>query len=403
MAVDSPRRGAPRQHRAVGLVAYGLIGLIVVLYAPMAIEYMWRFFDADAPELWNHAYAGVVGDAQAYGDGSVYVTRHAEYAEHRGVLLLHTTTGGLAIIGFLAQFSARLRRNRQLHRIVGRITAALVVVSMSGSYAYLLLVGPDGIFDGPGFYLQLWGLATGSLVGTLLAVWAIRAREVLVHQTLMAYAFALLLTAPLLRGLYVVFGLAWADATQELTHLAGSALLATAAPFGAVLASRSFDHRDRTGKSASKTSASAGWRIDAWFAAAAISALVLLAARYRATFDGLDRVTTVSVTAIAIGLALALGSRFSAVRQARSYAAAEWRIHVRAMLAAIPAYLVLWMLYDVPFAAADAFNGAALTAPGMTLSLGLFLVAWRRRRRAGRSPSRSVDADQTGALVGGGR
>lgn len=393
-------KGSSRRARPRGTaVAYGLIGLVVVIYAPMAIEYMWRFFDSDAPGLWNHAYAGVVGDTQAYGDGSVHSDQHSVYAEHRGVLLVHTTTGGLAIVGFLAQFSARLRRSRGLHRVVGRLTIALVVVSMAGSYLFLVLVGPDGIFDGPPFYLQLWGLATGTLLATFLAVRAIRRREVLVHQTLMAYAFALLLTAPLLRGLYLVLGLAWPEATQELTHLAGSAVLATWAPFGAVLASRSFDRRDGGTRLGARSVAGSGAgsaapstrRSVAGWVAISMAAMAVLVIRYRAQFDGLDRLTTVAAVSAALCLMTVVQLRTAARRQNRRYAAAEWDVHLRAILAAAPAYLVLWWLYDVPLSTTDAFNGAALTAPAMTLSAGLFCVASGRRVRTGRRAGARVE------------
>ncbi len=58
------------------------------------------------------------------------------------------------------------------------------------------------------------------------------------HRVSMVYAFALLRTAPFLRLLYLVLGAVWPDSTQEVTNLAGAAILGVWTPLAVALASR---------------------------------------------------------------------------------------------------------------------------------------------------------------------
>ncbi len=61
------------------------------------------------------------GRGYALGDGSVDAVRHQAYAEHRVVLLVHTTLGALALTLAMFQFSARIReRWPAVHRWNGR-------------------------------------------------------------------------------------------------------------------------------------------------------------------------------------------------------------------------------------------------------------------------------------------
>lgn len=349
---------------------------LAVLYGPMAIEYTWRFFDPDAPGLWDRTFAAVVDHDTAYGPGSIHEVSGAEYADNRLTMLFHTTTGGVAIILFAAQFSARLRRNLARHRIIGRVAVALALVGMAGAALHLLVVGPDGTFDGPAFHVQLWALALGTAAGTTLGLLAATRRQIAMHQALMAYAFALLLTAPMLRVGYLLLGRAWPDSTQLETNLAGAAFLGVWAPLGAFLAARSQDHRRRRDPA---VTALPGPRLDQWMALAGAVGAIVLVRRYGATFDGFDRVTATGLVAATAALAVLLANLVAARRSGALLAAEEWRVMLLGLAAALPGAAVMWALLDLPFTSADAWFGTLLTAPPTTLSVAFLVIVWRRR------------------------
>lgn len=356
--------------------AWVAITALAVLYGPMAVEYTWRLFEPGAPGLWDHTFAAVVDRDEAYGSGSIHAVSGAEYADNRWTMLFHTTTGGIAILLFSAQFSTRLRRNLARHRVVGRVAAGLTLVGMAGAAAYLVAVGPEDTFDGPAFHVQLWALAFGTASGTVLGVAAARRRQIAMHQALMAYAFALLLTAPLLRVGYLVLGNAWPAATQLETNLAGAAFLSSWAPFGAFLAARSQDRRRRLHPA---IPALPGRRLDAAIVALAAAAAVVLAVRYSAIVGGPDRVTATGLVGLVLALALAIANLTASRRAAAEAAAEDWRVITLALLASAPTAVLGWLLLDLPFAAADAWFATLLTAPATALSVGFLFVVWRRR------------------------
>lgn len=361
------------------------IAALAVLYGPMAIEYTWRFFDPDAPGLWDRTFATVVDQETAYGAGSIHEVSSDEYADNRLTMLFHTTTGGVAIVLFAAQFSARLRRNIARHRVVGRVAAGLALVGMAGAALHLLVVGPDGTFDGPAFHVQLWALAFGTAGGTTLGLLAAMRRQIRMHQALMAYAFALLLTAPLLRVGYLVLGVAWPDSTQLETNLAGAAFLGVWAPLGAFLAARSQDHRRRQDP---ELAALPGRLLDIGVCLAAVVTAPLVLGRFVDTFDGADRVTVTGLVGAASALGVLAANLVGSRRAGAMVAAEEWRVMLLALVASVPTGAAMWALLDLPFTTADAYYGTLLTAPPLALSVGFLVVVWRRRTiRRGASPT----------------
>lgn len=371
------------------MVGWGAITALAVLYGPMAVEFTWRFFDPGAPGLWDRTFAAVVDHSEAYGPDSIHAVSGDEYADNRLTMLFHTTTGGIAIVLFAAQFSARLRRNLARHRLIGRLAAGLALVGMAGAAAYLVAVGPDDTYDGPAFHVQLWALAFGTATGTVLGVAAARRRQIAQHQALMAYAFALLLTAPLLRVGYLVLGNAWPDTTQLETNLAGAAFLSTWAPFGAFLAARAQDRRRRRDPA---IPALPGRRLDLAVLVLAAAAAPALVTRYAGELDGLDRVTTTGLVGLVVALAVAVANLAGARRAGAEVAAEEWRVVVLGLVSSAPTALLVWALLDLPFTTADAWFATLLTAPAIAVSLAFLLVVWRRRR----IPGRTAQADRDG-------
>lgn len=364
-------------------LAWVAIALLVLLYAPMAIEYTARLFGG-GPELWNHVFAQAVGDDHALRAGSIHAEQQAVYGANRWVLLVHTTLGGTAIALAVFQLSNRSRLRIAVHRRIGRIQTTLALTAMLGAMTYLVLVGPHRTFDGPAFYLQLWALAIATFTGTALGWLAIRRRHQATHRILMTYAFALLCTAPFLRLLYILLGMAWPDATQEVTNLAGGAIEAVWAPLAAVLASRFVRAPSRR----DHLRALPGPRVETAAWALAGLGVAGLAVAHVHFFDGIDRITTSAVVAYLLGLAVTWVNRQAAPAE-DAVAREDWRIHHVAMLLGPPVTALLWAIYTVWFATGESYYGALLTGPAVTISLGLLLVAWRRRRPA-RKPVREA-------------
>lgn len=158
---------------------------------------------------------------------------------------------------------------------------------------------------------------------------------------------------------------------------------------GAFLAARALDTRQR------RTSAIGplpGRTLDIGVLAAAVVATAVLAGRYAAAFDGLDRVTTTGLVGAAAGIAIAVTNHVAARRAGNSLAAEEWRVIGLSLLAGAPTGVVLWAVYDLPFTTYDAYVGMLLTAPALALSVGFLVVVWRRRvvRRSANVPTADV-------------
>ncbi|MFL0175950.1 DUF2306 domain-containing protein [Mycobacterium sp. SMC-13] len=210
---------------------------IAAFYVPLALNYTWPLFTPGLSRWQDVVNSAINGDGYALGNGSVESVRHGAYAEHRVVLMVHTTLAGLALTLGLFQFSSRLRtRWPAVHRWIGRGYLALMSVSMLTALVFLYLTPPAQHFIGPAFETQLRALAIGTLGSAWYAVYAIRRRDVITHQAWMTYGIALMMTAPLLRVIWI--GIQPLIPQHDLlTNIGvGSIILGVAAPGSAVFA-----------------------------------------------------------------------------------------------------------------------------------------------------------------------
>lgn len=187
-------------------VARWVVALIAVGYFPLAFTYFWHFFDPGAPRLQDALQGSAVGHDFAYGHGSVVALRAEDYRAHRVVMLVHTSAGALALALAMLQYSARLRRRPGVHRWVGRTYLLLMGVSMAAAYGFLVAAPQIDYFGGSAFDLQLWVLASSTVASAGLALVAIRRRDLVSHRAWIGMNIAFMLTAPLLRVLWVGLG-----------------------------------------------------------------------------------------------------------------------------------------------------------------------------------------------------
>lgn len=182
----------------------GLVAALCVVYAPLAMTYFLGFDDA-AGGQWTRLQAALVSDSFSYDPRSIHGGQKEQYAAASPFLELHTLAGGLCLLLALPQFSGRLRRRRPaLHRLLGRAFVVAAAVTLAGGYAYLAQTPSADVFSGPIFAAGLWALAIVTTVGLVLAIVHIRRRDVHAHQAWMALTFAFLLTAPVLRLLWIL-------------------------------------------------------------------------------------------------------------------------------------------------------------------------------------------------------
>lgn len=350
------------------------VAVWVLVYAPMAFEYMSRFFFS-GPALWDHAYSAAVGNSQALGPGSIHAVQSARYNENAAVLVAHTTLAAAAIALAVFQLSSRSRKRIAVHRRLGRILVPTVIVAMIAAMTFLAIVGPSGTFDGPAFTLQLWGLAIGTTAGAVLGWLAIRRRQIGAHQIMMSYMFALLCTAPFLRLGYLLFGLAWPHETQEISNLAGAAVLAYLAPSSAFVVA-AFVPSPRSARHPAR------WLTPPIEFAAATSGAIGAATlfwQYRYHFNGFDRVTLTWFTVGALVTGAAIVKRIT-VRDDRGRN--DSALYLASVALGFPLTALLWAAYTTVFTTTAAFYGALLTGPAVAISLGVLAIAASRHHHS---------------------
>lgn len=358
-------------------LAWGALFVICFAYAPIAMEYMVYLYDIDTPQLWNTFFAMVTSKEHALGPGSFATEQHEWYLKSRLAMTVHTMIGSLTIIIAILQFSKAMRsRYPRAHKWLGRTYLILVTISMLNAFLYLLRTGPENVFNGPAFYAQLWFLGIGVLVGSWLGFAFILKGKVRMHQAAMAYGFALLLTTPLLRILWLFLGVLWPDVTQEVTNIAGGALLGTLSIFGAMVAARCLDTRTAVPKNYRFLP---GKKMELLFGLLAVPSIIWIAMHYMAEIGTVDRLLASAILSVLIVILATAALAQSARRSGRTLAADEWRIHFLATLAIFPMFALVWAIYELVFPVYDSFYAAVLTGPGYAMSLGYLVMTLRRR------------------------
>ncbi|MES2721184.1 MAG: DUF2306 domain-containing protein [Pseudomonadota bacterium] len=215
-----------------------MTAILALAYIPFASEYMLQYFTAAAPQWQNQVLAHAVSEDFAYGPGSIAATQHAHFINHRVAMLLHTVPGSLALLLCIAQFSTRLRqRYLNVHRLIGRMTMLLVLVSMLAGAVFLLQATPDqSRLGGFANTALLWGLDLTTLTAMVLAFVAICRKDIQAHRAFVILMFTMLTTTPLLRYGWLVVAWFVPTADQLTAQNLAAIFLVTAAPGFAMVA-----------------------------------------------------------------------------------------------------------------------------------------------------------------------
>jgi hypothetical protein len=358
--------------------------IVVLFYAPLAINYTWPLFFPSTPRLQDGLNTLINGPAYAVGTGSVESVRHGDYSQHRVVLLIHTTLGALALILAMFQFSTRLRvRYPGAHRWTGRTYLVLMTTSMFTALLFLLTAPAAQHFIGRAFETQLRGLAVSTLGSAWYAVYAIRRRDVVSHGAWMTYGIAFMMTAPLLRVLWI--GLQPVIPHHDLLTNIGvaSLILGVAAPGGAAVI---FVLTRRDGPAASVRSVSA-WIYPAIVLMAVIGSCTYTAMTLRLPEPIPRSLATYHVVPVAIFIVITLIGVRNARARGNTVREQQWRWLLWGFAAA-PAVTTLYSLIVPPsFTAADAIIAGGMDGAVIPITIAFARVVHAAATSATNAPA----------------
>lgn len=380
--------------KSFGVAAWAVIGLAVLVYAPMAIEYMAQYFIPGAPELYLHSISAIVSlnpDSQV---GSLVHHQLPTYTNSRWIMLVHTAAAGLALFLGVLQFSAGVRRNWPfVHRLSGRLMLTIVAASMITALAFLFRTGSAETTSGPPFFNILLIFAVCVLAAAVLAFVAIKEGQVRLHQAYMTYMFAMLLTAPVIRIIVITLLLAASSESFNADFMIGAALAGPLVVFAAVVTLRHFAGRSGA-PGASVADHPTIIRSSRVAGAIGIIAVILVGAELVGRVD-LPIGAAAAVTVVLLLACAALRRRSHATGD--HDAAQDWEILEAAITATPVACLVLWAIYSLFWPTAVAFYCAMLASPVVAASLGYLPIALLRGKSAGRAPSTGTPVELQGA------
>ena len=353
---------------------YWLVVAVAVGYAPLAINYMWRYFYPGTVQLQAMLTTAAVGHDYATGARSVDAVRAADYMHNRQILLMHTTLGGIALTLAMFQFSARLRqRYPAVHRWMGRVYMVLMTLAMFGSLNFLVRTHPVPVWGGLAFDLQLWALALSTLASGWLALWAIRHRYVVTHQAWIGVNIALMLTAPLLRVFWIGIGPLWHKADLLSNLGAGSISLTIVAPGGAAIAFMLARARLPIQRSAAPDGSMADSLTIALLAIAGIVVFALKCRTLPANFP-YELLSMHLVPLVGYSLLCWIGYA-NARSNGQAFAAWQWRVLLIGAACVPIAVNLAWWAGELVLAQSDAFLASTMIAAAAPIFLSIAVVA----------------------------
>ena len=383
----------PNSRIPAASLLWGVIGVVAVVYAPLAFESMWSYF-GHVPNLQVRLAEPFFGHRFLFGPGGGVAHGEAVYPHSRWWLLVHTTLASTALLIGAFQFAGRLRRRRpRLHRSLGRIYMTLTPVAMVGAIGYLLRTPASYVFSGAPFAWALGTIAAGTIVTVLMAFLAIRRRDVRTHQRLMYLNYALMLTAPVLRIEWAVLHVLLPGAEHATVNLVSALSLGPQVIAGAIVATRL---SDRAPAPAPRARALPGTGVERAIFAAGALGLAWLSAFYAARIGRPDVLLVgglvIPGTAMWCGFGLAA---HRARQRGNEEAAADWRIHFLALTLAPVSVAVILPLATALHGSVEGFFAAANVGWPVAMFAGYMVMVAQRRRAtvtAGRPQPRATVA-----------
>lgn len=168
--------------------------------------------------LWNNLTAMVTGTY--FGFGSNGNTDPARYytsmkPAEKSILSLHMVLGGGLLVLGMFQFTPMFRKKyRKAHRMIGGVYIIGCFTLTVAAIYHLLHTGVENTYQGFAFYIQLWFLASSTIISQILAIYFIKKRNIALHLGFQMFTFSAFLNAPIQRYDWVVLGKIYPHLTQ---------------------------------------------------------------------------------------------------------------------------------------------------------------------------------------------
>lgn len=191
--------------------------------------------------IWLALMNKVTTPQYTYGSDSYFTDSLHHYAvmpkSNIAVLSLHNVLGGICMLFGAMQFWPAFRRHYpRWHRGFGMIYMVSVQAAMIMAGTYLYITPVAKIYDSFSFYVGLWALVVIVSASLWMSIYHLRRREIAQHQAYMAINFGALLTAPVLRYDWILFGAFFPHLTfNTVNYLAAGILLPQSFIFGYLL------------------------------------------------------------------------------------------------------------------------------------------------------------------------
>lgn len=144
----------------------------------------------------------IIRTLDTYGGSVAENIFEARYIQHPVITAIHMASGMAFVLLAPLQFIGRIRRNRQLHRVLGR--ALVIAALISGVYG-LITVVVFPVFGGLAASSAGWFFGPIFLFSVMRGVWHARNKRFVPHREWMIRAFALGLGVGMQRILIGVF------------------------------------------------------------------------------------------------------------------------------------------------------------------------------------------------------
>ena len=192
--------------------AWDAMAVVSLLYFPMAVLAMGPYFLTQPTVLfsaWPEDAAFRVFLESAL-DG-----RTGPYRAHLAAMVFHTLTGSLLMLLGPYLLWSRPRRRTRTHVLAGRLYVATVLASMTGALVFLVTEPLEEAFTGPVFALGLWAMFFGTVLSALLGWVAALRHQIRLHVLWVCLNYGFVMSAPLLRIEWGLFGVAGVGDTLE--------------------------------------------------------------------------------------------------------------------------------------------------------------------------------------------
>jgi hypothetical protein len=351
------------------------VSATAILYAPLAVTYMWFAFDVDAPHLQEAVASAVDGRNYVLGADSVRAVRATDYLDHRVAMVIHTTLGALALVLAICQYSRTVRRRPRVHRWIGRLYLILMSSSMLTAMVFLMRTSAVSYPGQSAFRLQLWVLAVSTLGSGWIAFATILRGDVRAHRAWLALNTSFMMTAPLLRVLWIALG-AIVPEHHLLTNLGVSAVvLAVAAPASGAIAVMLAEPASPEQRRPVGTVTPYGL-----LAALSIAGAELLTRRYAALAVEAAASTAYVWFHTIPALAYAAGCALGAVR-ARTAGdinrERQWRVLMTGAALAPWSALAVGLIASVPLGSSEGYVAGLMVGPGSPIVVTFALLVFR--------------------------